>query len=255
MHPCMQMGGDELRQLLPGLSREAVRGTFLPANGYTISPARHIRSLAERFLRDGGTLVPEHASMLLPQTDGTWRVLSNVGDHAANVLVLAAGAFAAKLVAPLGIKLPLQVARGYHVMLPTQPSTPRIPFIHKGRGIGMTPMEDGLRVAGTLEITTLDCAPDIRREPILHDQAKRLFPNLDVSASRWWAGDRPSTPDSLPILGPVPGTRNLYLCVGHGQTGMTGGAPSGKMVAQNIAGQPTAVDLKPYSLERFRSAV
>lgn len=249
--PWQRLEGSELRERLPGLSREVVRATFLPRNGYTISPARLIQSLVQRFLRDGGTLVPERALLLLPLDDGSWKVISNIGNHVANMLVLAAGAFSAQLTAPLRIKLPIQVQRGYHVTLPMHFSSPIIPFIHRGRGVGMTPMEDGLRVAGTVEFTSLDSVPNVRRAQILREQAIQVFPNLDTSGLRWWSGDRPSTPDSLPILGPVRDMRNLYLCVGHGHTGMTGGPLSGKVVAQCIAGQPTAVDLKPYSLDRF----
>jgi glycine/D-amino acid oxidase-like deaminating enzyme len=248
---CQELGADDLRQMFPGIAREVVRGVLIPGNGHTVSPPRLIRTLAEIFRAEGGTVVAEKVLKLIPEEGGRWMVFTNVGNHRAETVTIAGGAWSGQLLAPLGIRVPLETERGYHAMLPAPSVSLRFPILHKSRNFGMTSMEEGMRVAGTVEFAGLDAAPDERRARILHDHARRLFPDLESGEPRLWMGHRPSTPDSLPILGPAPGHRGLFLCFGHSHFGMTGGPPSGKLVAQLATGRPPAVDPAPYSLTRF----
>lgn len=245
------LGADDIRQMFPGIARNIGRGVFIPGNGYTVSPPRLIRTLAQIFCREGGTVLAERALKLVPESSGGWFVLTNVGNHRARNVVVAAGAWSGQLIRPLGIKVPLETERGYHVMLPNPSVSLGLPILHKSRAFGMTPMEEGIRVAGTVEIAGLDAPPDERRARILHERAKRLFPELECGEPTLWMGHRPSTPDSLPVLGPAPGHDGLFLCFGHGHFGMTGGPPSGKLVAQLVAGQSPDIDPAPYSASRF----
>lgn len=246
-----ELGADDIRQIFPGIARDVVRGVLIPGNGYTVSPPRLIRTLAEIFCREGGTVLAERALKLIPEPDGGWFVFTNIGNHRAGKVIVAAGAWSKQLLGPLGIKVPLETERGYHAMLPDPTISLGLPILHKSRSFGMTPMEEGIRVAGTVEIAGLDAPPDERRAQVLHEHAKRLFPKLEAGEPRLWMGHRPSTPDSLPVLGPAPGHRSLFLCFGHGHFGMTGGPPSGKLVAQLAAGQQPGLDPAPYSLTRF----
>jgi D-amino-acid dehydrogenase len=112
-------------------------------------------------------------------------------------------------------------------------------------------MEGGLRCAGTVEIAGLAAPPDERRALMLAEHARALFPGLTHGEPKLWMGFRPSTPDSLPILGPVPSRPGLWLAFGHGHFGMTGGPPSGRIVASLIAGQKPPIDPQPYEMGRF----
>lgn len=246
-----ELGPDDIRQMFPGIARDVVRGVLIPGNGYTVSPPRLIRTLAGLFRSEGGTLLAERALKLIPEGGGRWMVLTNIGNHRAEKVILAGGAWSGQLLAPLGIRLPLETERGYHVMLPGPSVALQFPILHKSRSFGMTPMEDGIRIAGTVEIAGLDAAPDERRARILHEHAKRLFPDLRSGEPRLWMGHRPSMPDSLPVLGPAPGHPGLYLCFGHGHFGMTGGPPSGKLVAQLATARPPFIDPAPYAATRF----
>lgn len=241
----------EVLQFLPGISPAIMRGTLVPDNGHTINPARLVARLAENFVRDGGAIHRESALQLLPREGGRWMVLTNIGNHHGDQIVVAAGAWSPSLLRTIGIALPLQTERGYHVMMPAHAAMPRLPFIFKACGIGMTPMETGLRIAGTVEITAIDAPPDERRAKALITQAKRLFPDLETEDHSWWAGNRPSTPDSLPVLGPVRGHHGLFLCLGHGHAGMSTGPISGKLVAQVIGGHQPDFDIAPYRIDRF----
>jgi glycine/D-amino acid oxidase-like deaminating enzyme len=246
-----ELGADDLRKMFPGMAREVTRGLLVPGNGYTVSPARSVRTLGELFRQEGGTLINERAMKLIPQ-DGGWMVMTNIANRSTENVVVAGGAWSGQLLEPLGIKVPLETERGYHAMLFDPEVTPSLPISNKTRGFGVTPMEDGLRIAGTVEIAGLEAPPNEERAKILVGHAKRMFPALKGQQVRYWMGFRPSTPDSLPILGPAPGRAGLHFAFGHGHFGMTGGPPSGRLVARLIAGQAPGIDPAPYAAQRFR---
>jgi D-amino-acid dehydrogenase len=109
----------------------------------------------------------------------------------------------------------------------------------------------GLRAAGTVEIAGLEAPPDERRAQALLANVRSLFPDVNTDGHRFWMGFRPSTPDSLPMLGEATGRPGLFLAVGHGHFGMTGGPPSGRLISQLINGQPTGIDAAAYAPQRF----
>jgi D-amino-acid dehydrogenase len=243
---------DDLRQMFPGIAREVTRGLLVPGNGFTVSPQRAVRTLGELFRQEGGELINERAMKLIPREGGGWMVMTNAANRSADHVVVATGAWSRRLLDPLGVKVALETERGYHAMLFAPEVMPALPISNKTRAFGVTPMEDGLRVAGTVEISGLDAPPNEERAKILVEHARRMFPALTGAQVRYWMGFRPSTPDSLPILGDAPGRPGLHLVFGHGHFGMTGGPPSGRLVARLMTGQPPGIDPTPYAAERFR---
>ncbi|MGH7153532.1 MAG: NAD(P)/FAD-dependent oxidoreductase, partial [Acetobacteraceae bacterium] len=246
------LSADDLRQMFPGISRDVTRGLLVPGNGFTVSPQRLVRTLAHLFVAAGGEILAERAMKLIPN-DGApgYVVMTNVANRATGAVVVAAGAWSKALIEPLGVRLKLETERGYHAMLLEPGFSPALPISNKSRAFGVTPMEDGVRVAGTVEIAGLHAPPDERRAKVLVTHARRLFPELQANKVRYWMGFRPSTPDSLPFLGPAPGREGLFLAFGHGHFGMTGGPPSCRLVARMIAGQSPGLDPEPYSARRF----
>jgi D-amino-acid dehydrogenase len=249
---CEELNADDLGQMFPGIAREVTRGLLVPGNGFTVSPQRSVQTLGELFLQEGGVLINERAMKLIPCEGGGWMVMTNVANRSAEHVVIAAGAWSGQLLDPLGIKVALETERGYHAMLFSPEVMPALPISNKTRAFGVTPMEDGLRVAGTVEISGLDAPPNEERAKILVQHARRMFPALTGAQVRYWMGFRPSTPDSLPILGAAPDRPGLHLVFGHGHFGMTGGPPSGRMVARLITGQAPGIDPTPYAAQRFR---
>jgi glycine/D-amino acid oxidase-like deaminating enzyme len=247
-----QLDADDLRQMFPGIAREVTRGLLVPGNGFTVSPQRSVQTLGDLFRQQGGVLVNERAMKLIPHEGGGWMVMTNVANRSADHVVVAAGAWSRQLLDPLGIRVALETERGYHAMLFSPEVMPVLPISNKTRAFGVTPMEDGLRVAGTVEISGLDAPPNEARAKILVRHATRMFPALTGTQVRYWMGFRPSTPDSLPILGVTPGRPGLHLVFGHGHFGMTGGPPSGRLVARLITGQAPGIDPAPYAAQRFR---
>jgi D-amino-acid dehydrogenase len=242
---------DDLRQMFPGISRAVTRGLLVPGNGHTVSPQRSVCALGELFRQEGGTVINERAMKLIPREGGGWMIMTNLANRSTDHVVVAMGAWSRQLLDPLGIKVALETERGYHAMLFDAEVTPALPISNKTRAFGVTPMEDGLRVAGTVEIAGLEAPPNEDRAKILVQHAKRMFPALSGAKVRYWMGFRPSTPDSLPILGPAAGRPGLHFDFGHGHFGMTGGPPSGRLVARLITGQTPGLDPAPYAAQRF----
>jgi glycine/D-amino acid oxidase-like deaminating enzyme len=247
-----ELNADDLRQMFPGIAREVTRGLLMPGNGFTVSPQRSVQTLGDLFRQEGGALINERAMKLIPREDSGWMVMTNIANRSTQHVVVAAGAWSRQLLDPLGIKVALETERGYHAMLFAPEIMPTLPISNKTRAFGVTPMEDGLRVAGTVEISGLDAPPNEARAKVLVQHARRMFPALTGAQVRYWMGFRPSTPDSLPILGDAPGRPGLHLAFGHGHFGMTGGPPSGRLVARLITGQAPGIDPTPYAAQRFR---
>ncbi|MFO1160508.1 MAG: FAD-binding oxidoreductase [Reyranellaceae bacterium] len=242
---------DELRQMFPGISPSVRRALLVPGNGYTVNPQRIVQTLHRLFLDAGGRMLAENVMKIVPREQDGYDLMTNAGFHRAPQVVVAAGARSVRLLEPLGVRVPLETERGYHVMLPTPNVSLTTTLSNRSGSFGVTPMEHGLRVAGTVEIAGLEAPPDERRAQRLLTQIRSLFPGVNTEGHRFWMGFRPSTPDSLPMLGEVAARPGLFLAVGHGHFGMTGGPPSGRLVAQLVNRQPTAIAPAPYSPARF----
>ena len=120
-------------------------------------------------------------------------------------IVLAAGAYSRPLAARLGSKLPLDTERGYHVMLPHAGIDLQRVVVYGDKYFGLTPMQGGLRLAGTVELASVEAAPNYARADNLFDAARSVLPSISAKGATRWMGCRPSLPASLPVLGPSPG--------------------------------------------------
>jgi D-amino-acid dehydrogenase len=168
-----------------------------------------------------------------------------------DMVVVAAGAWSKRLAGRLGLSIPLESLRGYHVMLPMPEVAPKRPLYPLAAKIMMTPMEHGLRIAGTAEIAGLDAPMNKRRAAALGTIARRYFPGTTGEPTSVWMGHRPATPDSLPVIGPSPRHRNVVLAFGHGQTGLIGSSTTGLLVSDLIASRKPTIDPYPYRADRF----
>jgi glycine/D-amino acid oxidase-like deaminating enzyme len=240
----------DIKRLYPQISDCVKFGTLKKGNAYTVSPALLNAALAALVEEHGGTFVRESVLKIIPE-NGKWFVLTSTGNHRASDVVVAGGVWSTRLLEPLGLKIPLESQRGYHVMAPAGAVEINIPFIHQSRYIGITPMTDGLRVAGTVEFSGVDGVPNEKRANQAWLQAKELFPALSGSPHSIWTGQRPATPDSLPVIGSVSKLPGLWMCFGHGTYGMTGAPPSGRLIAELLTGQTPFIDPTPYSARRF----
>jgi Glycine/D-amino acid oxidases (deaminating) len=150
----------------------------------------------------------------------------------------------------VGEKIPLDTERGYHVHFKGHDHLLSRPVIFLNRGFGITPMEQGLRVVGTVEFGGLDNPLSKKRILNLVNNAKYLLPELSEHCDEW-LGFRPSLPDFLPVIGPSKNYKNLFYAFGHHHLGWTLGAITGKIIAGMLAEENTNLNLTPYSSLRF----
>lgn len=245
-----RLGADDLQDLYPGISPTVTYGIIKRGNAYTVNPAGMLSELAGLMEREGATFHREKVIKIVPQGEN-WLVLTSTGNHRAPRVVVACGIWSKRLIAPLGIKVPLESQRGYHAMLPSEALKLDIPFIHRGRGIGLTPMLQGLRVAGTIEFSGVDGVPNEKRAEQALINARMLFPRLTQEPTSIWTGQRPVTPDTLPVLGESSAHPGLWLCFGHGPYGMTSAPPSGRVISEMMLKKPPFIDPEPYRASRF----
>jgi glycine/D-amino acid oxidase-like deaminating enzyme len=244
--------GDAIREVEPAMQGDYALGLLIPEQGSSVNPQRQAQVVACGVERLGGTIRREAVQALLTKDGRVTGVATAAGPIAADQVVLAAGAWSARLLAPLGLRVPLETQRGYHVMLPNARITLQRPVVPADRKAFISPMEDGLRVAGTVEFGGLAAPPTPRRGALLLEDLRKAFPQARTEgAAGHWMGHRPCLPDSLPVLGPVKSWPGLWCAFGHGHLGLTGSASTGALLARAMLGPAPNLDLAPFAVERF----
>ena len=243
------LDADEIRQMEPALAPVFSRGLYFPEFDSLTDPLRVVQTFAAAFVGEGGRLETGEVTGF----DLTARPrLIRVGgsDIAADVIVLAAGAWSRGLARQLGDDVPLDTERGYHLMLPPMAPGPTRPLLHGDYGFAVTPMEDGLRLAHGVELASLAAPSDFAWIRRLLPHAKRMLPGLDTRELSAWLGFRPTLPDSRPVIGPSPVYPDVYFAFGHQHYGLTLGPLTGRLIADLVAGRDPAVDLTPFRARR-----
>lgn len=246
IHP-IRLDAGAIREIEPALAPIYPRGLYFPDNGHTVNPRRLVRTLVQRCVDRGATLLKARVTDIAPDSS----VITTADHLPADAAVIAAGAWSNRLVHRFGLKPPLETERGYHAMLPDPGITLRVPVSSRDHHFTTTPMEHGIRFAGTVEFAGLDAPPNYRRANTLLQHAKRMFPGLRSEPVEPWMGFRPSIPDSLPIIDRLPGPANLYAAFGHGHYGFSLSPMTGQLIADLIARRGSGIDLAPFRLARF----
>ena len=224
--------------------------------GVYYSYARHARNLKKILLKlfdnflkkDGKFLKINIQSLNIEEEKPVLK--SEVQSFSFDKVVIACGAFSKKLTDNLNEKIPLDTERGYHVHFKDCEHLISRPVVFANRGFGITPMEQGLRVVGTVEFGGLNNPLSKSRIRNLINGAKYMLDGLPEHEDEW-LGFRPSLPDFLPVIGPSKNYKNVFYCFGHNHLGWTLGAISGKIISKMIANENTNLNLEPYSSRRF----
>ena len=201
------------RQLVPALRPGPIWGVMFPDCEHTIDPYRLTVAFAQDFIARGGTILRgEVRGSLLADKP----VLStDAAPLDFDRLVIAGGAYSRKLMRALGDDAPLDTERGYHVMLDNDVDL-RVPLLSADHKFSITPMMDGVRIAGTVEFAGLEAPPNPKRWDVMTKRTRALLPGLTSDPRSTWLGYRPSMPDSLPVIGRSPRHQNVYYAFGHG---------------------------------------
>ena len=240
----------EIHDLEPHIRKIYHSGIYYPSARHARNPKKILLKLFDLFLQKGGHFEKQNVNTINFSSDEKPIIKTNLNSYIFDKSVIACGAFSKKLTDEVNEKIPLDTERGYHVHFKGHDHLLTRPVIFLNRGFGITPMEPGLRVVGTVEFGGLSNPISKKRIVNLVNNAKYLFPELTEHYDEW-LGFSPTLPDCLPVMGPSKNYKNLYYSFGHHHLGWTLGAISGKIMARMIAGENTNLDLSVYSSLRF----
>lgn len=241
----------EIREFEPSLAPIYKSGLLLPDNGRCKNPHQLVTGLARAAERNGATILRGKVTGFQKEGRKVQAILVDGRAHPVDRVVIAAGAGSGDLTAQLGTKIPVEAERGYHITIEDPGVQPRIPVTNTDAKFACSPMNCGLRLAGTAEFGGIDSEPNWQRAELLKSQAQKMFPGVRLDKITRWAGNRPSLPDGLPVLGVAPKFDNAWFAFGNSHFGMSAGSVMGKLLAELVAGRPSSVDIAPFSTSRF----
>jgi D-amino-acid dehydrogenase len=246
------LDGPAVREFEP-MARPSIHGGIRLKEDAHLDPARFVRGLAEAVKAKGGDIHPYTEAVEL-RTEGRqvrW-IRTTRGTVRPAHVVLAAGAHSSRIARDLGVRLPIEAAKGYSVMVKRGEACPKLPTLLKEARVYVTPLGDRIRFAGTFELAGANMAIARRRLDALAKAVDRYLSGFGgLEEVEVWRGLRPMTPDAMPILGKAAAADNLTYATGHGMVGVGLGAVSGKIAADLAAGQPPPFDLRLLAPSRF----
>jgi D-amino-acid dehydrogenase len=234
---CQVLDRESLLDLEPGLHPELAGGVFFPDEAHC-DPARFVTAVGGAALAAGGTLVTGAEVLELRASGSSVDLTTTSGAIRADTVVVAAGAWSARLTRALGRPIPLQGGKGYTIDLPNDDRTPlRRPVMLQEPRIAVTPLDGRLRLAGTMQFAGLDESIDRRRVASVQRAGTRMLPAWRESGvAKIWSGLRPCTPDGLPFIGWLRDDMPVALATGHAMLGLTLAPVTGELVADLVDG-------------------
>jgi D-amino-acid dehydrogenase len=235
--------------LEPALQPLFERGALFEGSWHLSDPSAFLQTLQSWLEGQGMKMRALPVVTIKPMTDGV--VLGTPeGSTQHDYVALCAGAYSKPLAALCGDDVPLEAERGYHLMYPGTSHLISRPVGWAERGFYRTPMAQGIRVAGTVELAGLGSAKHQGLMDLLHFSSQKALPRLGQPTAPW-LGFRPTLPDGLPVLGRSSASPRVIYAFGHQHIGLTLGGLSGMVVADQVAGRESVIDLKPFAATRF----
>jgi glycine/D-amino acid oxidase-like deaminating enzyme len=236
---------DEIKALEPNINPIYEKGVLYESAMCAKNPKKILQKIFDKFLELGGTFVNDEISEIKDQS-----ILGKKDHYEYDKLIISAGAFSKKMTDQLGENIPLETERGYHVHFKNCEHLVSRGVCFADSGLYLTPMEQGLRAAGTVELGGLDNPPSKKRIDYVINQAKLLINNLPEPYDSWM-GFRPTLPDFLPVIGKSKFNENIFYAFGHNHLGWTLGAITGKVIRDSVIERKSNFDLSPFLSSRF----
>jgi len=245
------IAGNDLASLQPGLAPRFVKGTFVPG-WKTVSNPKDLGKAIWAYAQSRGAHFVQATVRTVSAGDhGVTAQTSDGRQLNARTLLIAAGAWSHLLARQLGDRIPLETERGYNTTLPKSAFDLKRQLIFSGHGFVVTPLADGVRVGGAVELAGLERPPNYARSKAMLAKAGQFLPGLDTAGGREWMGFRPSLPDSVPVIGGSARHPNVHFAFGHGHLGLTQAAATARLIRDRLLGQAQPIDMKPFSPQRF----
>ena len=240
----------EISDLEPNLQPIFDSGVLFDYAWHARDPYQISKRLFDLYIEKGGKFIKENVNQIKQINSQETSIKTDSKEYIFEKSVIACGAFSKKLTDQLGENIPLDTERGYHVHFKNMDHLLSRAVINLDRGFGLTPMNQGMRAVGTVELGGLNNPPSKKRIDYIIRCAKELLPELDKHEDEWM-GFRPTLPDFLPVIGPSKKNKNIVYAFGHHHLGWTLGAITGKVVSGIVAEEKTNLDLEPYNSSRF----
>jgi len=236
---------DEIKALEPNINPIYEKGVLYESAMCAKNPKKILQKIFDKFLELGGTFVDDEISEIKDQS-----ILGKKDHYEYDKLIISAGAFSKKMTDQLGENIPLETERGYHVHFKNCEHLVSRGVCFADSGLYLTPMEQGLRAAGTVELGGLDNPPSKKRIDYVINQAKLLINNLPEPYDSWM-GFRPTLPDFLPVIGKSKFKDNIFYAFGHNHLGWTLGAITGKVIRDSVIERKSNFNLSSFLSSRF----
>jgi D-amino-acid dehydrogenase len=245
-----EVSAAEARAMVPALAGAFAHALFAPDYWAVSSPKAILETLRRRVV-EAGTMATKDVVMLRPDAGSVAVITGEGGDLPFDHAVIAGGVWSRELLKTMGCSVPLVAERGYNTTYANSPIELPVPVFFAEHGFVATPLADGLRVGGAVELASPEAPPNFARAAAMRKKMRRYVPDLPDAGGVEWLGSRPSTPDSLPVIGADPRDRRIVYAFGHGHLGPTLSAVTARHVAALIGGRSERL-LAPFGIERFQ---
>ena len=242
--------GDAVREHEPNLSGSVGLLASMQDHGYIRDPGGYVKALARVFEGLGGQILQAEIKDFEMTGDRISSVLTDAGSQPCDRAVLATGVWSKPLMKKLGLSIPIESERGYHIVFENATGGPAHPIMVAAGKFVATPMAAGVRCAGVVEFGGLDAGPSEAAFALLRKHTKAAFPDLTATGEAEWLGHRPAPSDSLPLIGQVRGS-GIYTAFGHHHIGLTGGPKTGRIVAGLVSDRPVNSNISAFDPMRF----
>lgn len=246
-----ELEGEAFHAYDPVFSAEIGFAARLGGHGHITDPGRYVKDLAAHVEANGGRIIRATVEDVVRENGRVAGVRAGGGTIACDTALVTAGVWSGPLAKRLGVSVPLESERGYHLELVDPSAMPRSPVMVVSGKFVATPMEGRIRLAGIVEFGGLDAPPSHAPFELMRKNARAAFPGVTWKDEVEWMGHRPAPADSIPIIGAVPGVDGAYMGFGHHHIGLTGGPKTGRLLAQLIAGRTPNTDMDAYAPSRF----
>ncbi len=249
-----ELEGEDFQAYDPVFSKDIGFAACLGEHGRISDPGAYVKALAAHAERLGmKSLRGDVTDVIVENGHVAGLRVSGKSLHCDSAIV-ATGVWSGPLAAKLGIDVPLETERGYHLELWKPNIVPRAPVMVASGKFVITPMDGRLRLAGIVEFGGLKAPPSKAPIAMLERNVRAAIPGLTWSHTKEWMGHRPAMADSTPMIGEVPGVKGAFLGFGHDHVGLTGGPKTGRLLAQLVSGKQPNIDMTPYAPARYARA-
>ena len=240
---------EEIAKIEPGLEPIYYNGVVLKGESFTNSPLEITQKIFNNFIKNDGHFIKIKIKSIV-QKDNSLFLKYEKKEQQFDKIVVAAGVWSNMLARTIGDNFPLDTERGYHIVFENNNNLLTHPVGWAKTGFYMTPMKDGIRVAGTVEIAGLKKPMNKNILSMIEKTARKILPQLGKVKSEWM-GFRPTLPDSLPVIGESKKCKNVYYAFGHQHLGLSLAAITGKVIQSLVENRTSNINIDALNPYRF----